>query len=77
MNKPNNYFECIFIDGTSVNFDKLCTSITEFTEDMLSFKSKNYDTNNEVLLQIIPKSQIKQIINHYLEDDMKRVWRVE
>ena len=68
---PNRaYFECILVDGTRVDFDKLCTSIEEFgkEKDIICFYAKNYDTEYRVLLQMIPKSQIKQIINHYKED---------
>lgn len=41
---------------------------------MIAFKAKNYDTNNSVLLQLVPKSQIKQIINHYAENDIRKVF---
>lgn len=76
MDKKEKYFECIFIDGTRENFDNLCTSIEEFgaNKDMIIFKAKNYDTDYSVVLQIIPKSQIKQIINHYSQNDIKKVF---
>lgn len=41
---------------------------------MITFKAKNYDTTYFVVLQIIPKSQIKQIINHYAKNDIKKVF---
>lgn len=73
-----NYFECIFTDGTREDFDNLCTTIEEYgvNKDMISFKfkTKNYNTTYSVVLQIIPKSQIKQIINHYAENDIKKVF---
>lgn len=76
MNKKEKYFECIFTDGTKEDFDKLCTSVEEFghNKDMIVFKSKNNNTNYFVTLQIIPKSQIKQIINHYSENDIEKIF---
>lgn len=75
-NKKKTYFECIFADGTKEDFDKLCTTIEEFgrDKDMIVFKSKNYNTDYFITLQIIPKSQIKQIINHYSESDLEKVF---
>lgn len=74
--KNKYFFECVFIDGTIENFDNLCTTVEEFgsNDDLIAFKARNYDTNNSVLLQLVPKSQIKQIINHYNSDDMKKVF---
>lgn len=74
--KNKYFFECVFIDGTRENFDNLCTTVEEFgsNDDMIAFKAQNYDTNNSVLLQLVPKSQIKQIINHYNSYDMKKVF---
>ena len=71
------YFECILVDGTRIDFDKLCTSVEEFgkEKDMICFNAKNYDTENRVLLQKNPKTQIKQIINHYKEDDIKECFK--
>ena len=71
------YFECILVDGTRIDFDKLCTSVEEFgkEKDMICFNAKNYDTEYRVLLQMIPKSQIKQIVNHYKEDDIKKCFK--
>ena len=71
------YFECILVDGTKIDFDKLCTSVEEFgkEKDMICFNAKNYDTEYRVLLQMIPKSQIKQIVNHYKEDDIKKCFK--
>ena len=71
------YFECILVDGTKIDFDKLCTSVEEFgkEKDMICFNAKNYDTGHRVLLQMIPKTQIKQIINHYKEDDIKKCFK--
>ena len=71
------YFECILVDGTRIDFDKLCTSVEEFgkEKDMICFNAKNYDTEHRVLLQMIPKSQIKQIVNHYKEDDIKKCFK--
>ena len=76
MKEKEKYFECIFTDGTREDFDNLCTSIEEYgaNKDMITFKAKNYDTTYSVVLQIIPKSQIKQIINHYAENDIKKVF---
>ena len=42
---------------------------------MICFNAKNYDTEYRVLLQMIPKSQIKQIVNHYKEDDIKKCFK--
>lgn len=39
---------------------------------MITFNAKN--TDYSVVLQIIAKSQIKQIINHYAENDIKKVF---
>lgn len=77
MDRKEKYFECIFIDGTRENFKKLCTTIEEFgsNKDMIVFKAKNYITDYFVILQIIPKSQIKQIINHYAEDEIIEVFK--
>ena len=71
------YFECILVDGTRVDFDKLCTSVEEFgkEKDIICFYAKNYDTEYRVLLQMISKTQIKQIINHYKEDDIKKCFK--
>jgi len=70
------FFECVFTDGSKEDFDNLCTNVEEFgsNDDMIAFKAKNYDTNNFVLLQLVPKSQIKQIINHYAENDIKKIF---
>ena len=71
------YFECILVDGTRTDFDKLCNSVEEFGQekDMICFNAENYNTGHMVLLQIIPKSQIKQILNHYKEDDIKKYFK--
>lgn len=75
MNKKETYFECIFTDGTKEDFDKLCTTVEEFgNKDMIVFKAKNNNTSYFVTLQIIPKSQIKQIINHYSKSDIQKVF---
>lgn len=68
------YWECDLVDGTKIGFDKLCTSIEEFgeTRDILCFYAKNLNTGRRVLLQMIPKTQIKQIINHYKKNDIKK-----
>ncbi len=75
MERKEKYFECIFTDGTREDFEHLCTTVEEFgiNKDMIVFKSKNYTTNYFVTLQIIPKSQIKQIINHYADSDLEKV----
>ncbi len=71
------YFECIFTDGTKEDFDKMCTSVEGLggDNDMVLFKVTSIDGNKFLLLQIIPKSQIKQIINHYAESDLKKIRR--
>ncbi len=76
MERKEKYFECIFTDGTREDFEHLCTTVEEFgiNKDMIVFKSKNYTTNYFVTLQIIPKSQIKQIINHYADSDLEKVF---
>lgn len=74
--KNKYFFECVFIDGTREDFDTLCTTVEEFgnSNDIIAFKAKNYNTNDFVLLQLIPKSQIKQIINHYADDDINKIF---
>lgn len=74
--KDKYFFECVFIDGTKEDFNNLCTTVEEFgsNDDMIAFKARNNDTNNSVLLQLVPKSQIMQIINHYAENDIKKVF---
>lgn len=71
-----SYFECIFLDGTIENFNKLCTKIDEFgkSNDMVSFNAHNSRNGKFVVLQVIPKSQIKQIVSHYSESDIKEVF---
>lgn len=78
-NKEGCYFECILTNGTKEDFNKLCTTVEEFgiNQDMMTFKAKNYENNNSVILQIIPKNQILQIINHYSQDDINSVWENE
>lgn len=75
--EKKKYFECIFIDDTRENFDTFCNSVDEFgkNNDMLAFKLKNLESDEFVLLQLIPKSQIKQIINHYSESDIQKVFQ--
>lgn len=75
--KDKYFFECVFIDGTKEDFDNLCTTVEEFgsNDDMIAFKAKNYTTNDSILLQLVPKSQIKQIINHYANSDMMKVFK--
>ena len=70
------FFECVFIDGTKDNFSKLCTAVEEFgnNNDMIMFKAKNFNTNDFVVLQIIPKHQIRQIINHYVDGDINKIF---
>ena len=68
------YFECVFSDCTKEDFDKLCTSIGfDSDNDTVLFKAKAIDNDRFLLLQIIPKSQIKQIINHYAESDLQKI----
>lgn len=76
MKTEKGHLECIFMDNSREDFEKLCTSVEEFgkDKDMMSFKSKNHSTENSVLLQIVPKREIKRIICRYSEEDMKRVW---
>ena len=75
MNKEERYFECIFTDGTREDFDKLCTKVDEFgrNKDMIIFMANNNVINKFVVLQIIPKNQIRQIINRYAESDIKEL----
>ena len=72
--KNKYFFECVFIDGTKEDFDNLCTTVEEFGSDMIAFKAKNYNTNDFVLLQLVPKSQIRQIINHYADSDINKIF---
>lgn len=78
MERTEKYFECVFTDGTREEFEHLCTSVEEFgsNKDIIAFKAKDkkYDKDYSVLLQLVPKSQIKQIINHYADSDMKKVF---
>lgn len=54
----SRYFECVLKDGTKINFDKLCTEIEEFSEDMIAFMG----VREEDTLGLIPKEEIKMII---------------
>lgn len=72
------FFECTLVDGTREDFDKCCTYIEEFgsNRDMIAFKAVNLKSDNDksLLLQIIPKSEIKQIINHCSKSDIQNVY---
>lgn len=63
-----SYFECVFADGEKEDFGKKCTYIKEFGKngDMLSFAYEQYDSVQSKVLQIIPKSQIRKIIQQNL-----------
>lgn len=69
------WFECVFVDGVREDFNRLCTSIEEFGSraDMFLFKAEAIKNDKFILLQIIPKAQVKQIINHYVESDIKEI----
>lgn len=72
------YFTCILVDGTEITFQNLCTCVKEFTEDMIGFYADSHGTS--LLLQIIPKVQIRRIINHYTESSLekiKKLWEEE
>ena len=72
------YFTCVLVDGTEINFKNLCTCIKEFTEDMMGFFADSH--GKSLLLQIIPKAQIKRIINHYTESSLEvieKLWEEE
>lgn len=75
MEKEKYYIECVLIDNETEDFAKLCNFVEEFGKngDMLSFKLKNYSTDNELLLQIIPKREIKKIISHCRSQDIKEL----
>ena len=75
MNKDKSYFECILIDDTNLQFDKLCSKIDEYgkNKDMIVFKAKNLEM--ELVLQIIPKNQIKRIVNNYTTEDLDNLFK--
>lgn len=77
MKKEKQYFECVFIDGTKEDFEKLCTEVDDNWnnyKDMVAFKAINHETGEYIVLQIISKSQIRQIINHYTKEDIEKVF---
>lgn len=73
MRVEKGYMECILVDDTKLEFDKLCTTVREFTSDSYSFIMKNFNTKAELLLAIIPKCQVKYILSHNTEEELEKV----
>lgn len=68
-----NHLSCLLIDGTLLDFNGLCTTVREFSSDSFCFIAKNFNTNAELNLEIIPKNQIKRIIFYNTDKDIQRV----
>lgn len=66
--KGKSYFECVFVDNEKEDFGKKCTYIKEFGKngDMLSFGFEQCYLEQSTILQIIPKSQIRKIVQQNL-----------
>lgn len=73
MQKCENNIECQLIKGTTIDFNGICNQVREFTPDTFAFVCKNFDTSLEIILEVIPKNQIKRIIFNHSEDDVKKV----
>lgn len=69
-----SYFECVLIDGEQINFGKRCNYIDEFGTDMIAFEARNFTNDDHILLQIIPKRQIRQIINNCPKEMFDRLY---
>lgn len=74
--KSSGYYICELTDGTIINFNKLCTEIAEFEQssDMMCFFAANFETGEKLVLDIIPKKQIKRIVNNFSLVTLDEIW---
>lgn len=68
-----SYITCILVDGTFIEFNKLCNQVKEFSNDAFAFNRNNVKTDCYITLMVIPKVQIKQIFFNHTENEMKEI----
>lgn len=74
--EKNSYLTCILVDKKVLEFQGMCTTVREFSSDMMVFIAKNFETQVELILEIIPKSQIERILFHHTEEEIKKLKEV-
>ena len=68
-----SYITCILVDGTFIEFNKLCNQVKEFATDAFAFNRNNFKTDCYITLMIIPKMQIKQIFFNHTENEINEI----